>query len=59
MGDLELDLFLNLRRHVLMRVASTPEAIIQVLPYPVEEINIENHTLATCGTLSTGPAGGG
>ena len=44
MGDLELDLFLNLRRHVLMRVASTPEAIIQVLPYPVEEINIENHT---------------
>ena len=44
MGDLELDLFLNLRRHVLMRVASTPEAIVQVLPYPVEEINIENHT---------------
>ena len=43
MGDLELDLFLNLRRHVLMRVASTPEAIIQVLPCPVEEINIENH----------------
>jgi hypothetical protein len=44
MGDFELDLFLNLRRHVLMRVASTPEAIIQILPCPVEEIDIENHT---------------
>src|SRR5216117_3072211 len=44
MGDFELDLFLNLRRHVLMRVASRPEAIIEVLPCPVEEINIENHT---------------
>ena len=38
MGDLKLDLFPNLRRHVLMRVASTPEAIIQVLRCPVEEI---------------------
>ena len=29
MGDLEFDLLLDLGRHVLMRVASTPEAIIQ------------------------------
>jgi hypothetical protein len=28
-----------------MRVASTPEAIIQVLPCPVEQINIDNRTL--------------
>jgi hypothetical protein len=45
MGDLKLDLFLNLRRHVPMCVASTPEAIIQVLPCPVEQINIDNRTL--------------
>ena len=44
MGDFELDLFLDLGRHVPMRVANTPAAMIQVLPCPVEEINIENHT---------------
>jgi hypothetical protein len=36
--DFELDLFLDLGGHVPMRVASTPEAIIQVLRYSVEQI---------------------
>ena len=45
MGDFELDLFLDLGRHVPMRVASTPEAIIHVLRCPVEEIKIDNRTL--------------
>jgi hypothetical protein len=41
-----------------MRVASTPEAIIQVLPCPVEEIKIDNHTSrAVCHVINR-PAGG-
>jgi len=31
MGDLELDLFLNLGRHVPMHVADVPKAIIHIL----------------------------
>jgi hypothetical protein len=58
MGDFELDLFLNLRRHVLMRVASTPEAIIQVLPCPVEEIKIDNRTLRGVARYQPAPREG-
>jgi hypothetical protein len=38
MGDFELDLFLDLGRHVPMR-------FIHILRCPVEEIKIDNHTL--------------
>jgi len=58
MGDLKLDLLLDLGGHVPMRVASTPEAIIQVLPRPVEEIKIDNRTLRGVARYQPAPAGG-
>ncbi len=38
MGDFERDLLLDLGRHIPMRAASTPEAIIHVFRYSVEQI---------------------
>jgi hypothetical protein len=51
MGDLQLDLLLDLGGHVPMR-------FIHILRCPVEEIKIDNHT-SEVWRLSTGLAGGG
>jgi hypothetical protein len=50
MGDLELDLFLDLGHHVPMR-------FIHILRCPVEEIMIDNH--ASRGVARYQPARGG
>src|SRR5512132_1621220 len=58
MGNLELDLLLDLGRHVPTRVASTPEAIIHVLRCPVEQIKIGNRTLRGVARYQPAPREG-
>jgi hypothetical protein len=57
MGDFELDLLLDLGRHVPTRVASTPEGTIHALCCPVEQIKIDNRTLRGVARFQPAPAG--